>query len=170
MAEATSNHPAPRRSMRKHYVIVAAILIAIIVAISLTWWKSHQRVSAENVTAEAVQFANAAVKATGHVPDSPATAASAHVTQCDNGAGGYSGSNAWTSVTVSNVTDADATAMADAFTTYLRRSGFANIEDQRTQNTIRASGLKGDVLVELIYGPQAGNHVARVNVTAGCPA
>ena len=170
MADASPGRSAPRRAMRKHYAILAAILVAIVVAIGLTWWKAHQHVSKENATTEAVRFANEAAQATGRAADAPATPASAHVTQCDNGAGGYDGYNAWTSITISNVTRADADKMDDAFGAYLRRNGFTKIQDQKSQNTIRSSGLKGDVLVELIYDPQAADHIARVNATAGCPA
>ena len=75
------------------------------------------------MVAEAVQHANDAARATGRVPDIPATAASAHVVKCDNGMGGYSGDNASASATISDVSDAEASRMVDAFTAYLHRSG-----------------------------------------------
>ena len=75
------------------------------------------------MVAEAVQHANDAARATGRVPDIRATAASAHVVKCDNDMGGYSGDNASASATISDVSDAEASRMVDAFTAYLHRSG-----------------------------------------------
>jgi hypothetical protein len=158
-----------RRSTRKHSIILTVILLVLVSAIGITWWGQHQNSSKDHVVAEAVQHANDAARATGRVPDIPATEASAHVVKCDNGAGGYSGDNASVSATISNVGDAEASRMADAFAAYLRREGYKGIDVERPSGGFDISGAKDGVLVGMLYNPTEHGHVVQVSAMAGCP-